>query len=225
MAKQTTENDKTQGFQNSSAEPINYPDETKAKLQQTAENPSGDPDFVAENEPVKYPKESRDIEFHFTEDELREKGDKLATANIAKARIESEKKQADAGFNERIKAEQAVIDILSKHIDDKYEDRTVTVEVRKNFDTQMREYWYNGVKRGEEPLLDRDHQVELFEEEASPETLAKNEMLLKIVAGDYVMTNGGIITMITDGDVINGIQNKGIERLATQEEINEFLPL
>lgn len=208
--------DLTSADANSTAAPINYPDEVMQVVEEEKE--------LTTDDMVRVKKELRDIEFQFSDEELQEKGKKLAEAHIEKAKIEAEKKAVNEKFNEQIKGEQSKIDILSKHIDEGYEEKTVTVEVRKNFDTGMREYWYKDVKRAEDPLTAEDHQPELFEQTFTDEVdEEKEEMLLKIVAGDYVMTSSGLITQITQEDIEHGIEKHGVERLATQDEINEFV--
>ncbi len=93
-------------------------------------------------------KETREIEFQFTDKELQEKGSKLATAIHDK-------------FKTLLDAKQSEIDLLSEQITDGFEKKTVTVEVKRNFESGLREYWYKGEKRGEEALTALDHQHEL----------------------------------------------------------------
>ena len=85
----------------------------------------------------------------------------------------------------------------------------------------MREYWYKDIKRGQEPLTAQDHQLDLdLAEDQVKET--KRVFDIELKAGDFVVTKKGKVVEITEEDVVNGIQYKSIDRLATQEEINEF---
>lgn len=210
MATKKELKDKTTGHLNSTAPAINYP---KGKAPQTPENPSGD------GKP-KTKKETREIEFHFSDKEIQDKGIKLAKTLQEKHKIEEEKKAIADEFKMKIDAKQSEIDAITEQITNGFETRTVTVEVRRNFDTGMREYWYKDIKRGQEPLTAQDHQLELDMAEESAEK-NRPEFDLKLAAGDFVVTKKGVVVEITEEDVINGIQYKSIDRLATQEEIDK----
>lgn len=146
--------DKRSGDANTKAKPIDYPEEAKKKQKQTAENPSGD------GKP-KVKKETREIDFLFTPDELQQQGKRLAIAFQDKCKIEEEKKQTNDVYKTKIDAKQTEIDVLIEQVTVGYERKTVTVEVIRNFESGMREYWYKGEKRGEEPLKAHDHQLDI----------------------------------------------------------------
>lgn len=203
--------DKTSADVNTKAKPIIYPDEVKKKQKQSPENPSGDP-----TKP-KVRKETREIEFHFTPEELQEKGRKLANALQDKAKIEAEKKANADEFKVKIDAKQTEVDVLTENITMGKETKTVTVEVIRNFESGKREYWYGGVKRDEEKLTAKDHQLDL--EDAIPKTETDVPFDLPIAAGDWVVTKKGSVVMITADDILHGVDKSQLKRLATEDEI------
>lgn len=210
MAKETK--DKTKSHLNSQAPAIKYPEEALKKHAQTSEDPTGSG--------MKVRKETREIEFHFTDKEIQDKGVKLAKCIKEKASIEDELKSIKADYTAKIGAKQTEIDTITEQISNGHEIRTVTVEVRRNFETGKREYWYKGEKRGEEPLTAKDHQMDI--DDAIDSSIKEAPVVpFKINAGDFVVTKKGKVVEITEEDVVNGIQYKSIDRLATQEEINE----
>lgn len=207
--------DKRSGDANTKAKPINYPEGSKKK-QQTAENPSGD-------DKPKVKKENKEIEFYFTPIELQEKGKKLAIVLQDKAKIEDEKKHVADGFKSQIDAKQTEIDILIEQLTIGMERKNVIVEVRRNFESGLREYWYKDEKRGEEPLTKQDHQLDLDLAIAGNLEAEKKDKPfdLKLAANDWIVTKKGMVVMITADDVLNGIKTEHIERLATEDEIKK----
>lgn len=212
--KKNEELDKTSADVNTKAPAINYPEEVKKKQRQTSGNPSGD------GKP-KVRKETKEIDFHFTSQELQDKGKKLANVLQEKTKIEEEKKQNADAFKLRIDAKSTEADVLIEHLTIGMERKIVTVEVRRNFDSGQREYWYNGEKRGEEALTAKDHQLDIDDAEEIKKIEDKKEIPfdLKLAAGDWIVTKKGSVIQITADDVLNGIKTETIARLATEEEI------
>lgn len=167
----------------------------------------------------------RDLEFPFTDADIQKKGLALAKATIEKGKIEDEKKQANDAFKIRIDEQQGIIEKISDELTVLFEVKTVSVDVVRNFTTGKREYWYGKgdayKKYGEEKLTSSDHALELDLLEGK-----EPEHQFQIKANDFVIVGKGkkeIVVQITEEDVTNGIQNKGIKRLATQDEIDAHI--
>lgn len=106
-------------------------------------------------------KENHTIEYHFTKEEIEVKARELAHGCHELANIQQAKKQVMSEFNDKIEGKQLQISTLSNHVTSGTEMKTVLCEVRKNFSTNIKEYFFEGKLYDTVPMTAADLQIEL----------------------------------------------------------------
>src|SRR5689334_18813958 len=99
------------------------------------------------------------IRYMFSEAEQHQNSKELAEACGQKKETEDEKKSIMSQFKAKIDSHDARIGLLSKWITTGYDYRSVTVQVKRNFDTGYKEYYYQGELVDQEKLTAEDHQL------------------------------------------------------------------
>lgn len=201
MSKKEEPKDTTKSHLNSKAQPITYP---------KGEDIS----------PVVL-KEKATIELHFDDTKKLEKAQKLCKVLQEIHDLENQKKQSNDQFSQQIKAKEIEQDDLANAIRKGFEEKELLCDVVRNFGTGKREYHYQGKKYKEEPLRKSDHQLDIELAEKKNKSEAKVVKFdIKLKAGDWIKTIKGNIIELTEEDIITLDYSK-VERLATQEEINQ----
>lgn len=108
-------------------------------------------------------KENYQFKYVFSEDELKDKSKQLARAIQSRLELEDEKKTAVTEFKAKIEAKVSESNLISNHINNGYEYLFKTCEVVLNFETGRKQYFYEGVQVGEEPMTKDDYQKEIGE--------------------------------------------------------------
>lgn len=103
----------------------------------------------------------RSIKIHYTDAECQRMGKQIAYSLQEIGTIKSEAAQAASGFKQRITTSETQVKTLQDSINLGYQMVTKTCILIKNFDTQKREYWFDGQVVDEEPLTKDDYQTEL----------------------------------------------------------------
>lgn len=168
-------------------------------------------------------KEQAEIKLTFTDEEIVKKAKQLVKTSREKTALELEKKMEAEKFASLIAAKETTIEALKKEIEDGAETKNVICEIKRNFTTQKREYWYKDEKVKEEPLRKTDHQLDLDIAEGKMKVVKSFEGKVKV--GDYVKTKKGAVIKIIFEDLPTLTKDyieKNIEGYATQDEINTF---
>lgn len=110
----------------------------------------------------KYPKENVSYRYNFTKEEQEINSQLMANAAVAIGELEDEKKAIASEYKAKIDAKTAELNLLSRHVIDKYTQKTSYLNKRKNFDT-MRWEWFDddGVLLKTEPLAGKDRQRDI----------------------------------------------------------------
>ena len=119
-------------------------------------------------------KELHNIRYAFTGDEIKEKGKRLANAELDKARFEDELKSLKSEHKAKIDQQDATINLMSNHISNGYEMKNVECEVVKDFAKGTKTYFYQGVEYDTVALTQMDRQTELNLINKSPAAAEKD---------------------------------------------------
>lgn len=106
-------------------------------------------------------RELHSIRYTFTPDELAQKSTQLAETCGEKARLVEEKKSVMSDYKAKIDAKDSIISLLSSHITNGYEIKTVECEVEVDYVAGVKLYFFQGTLYDTSPLEDEDRQLEL----------------------------------------------------------------
>lgn len=130
---------------------------------------------------MKTKKELHIIRYVFDEDEKRLKATQLAETCSEKTRLAEEKKSVVSDYKAKIDAKDSTISLLSSHITNGYEHKSVECEVKMLFDVLKKEYWYKGKLYDTVPMSPEDTQLKIEDEKVKVDildgegnTIAKN---------------------------------------------------
>ncbi len=112
--------------------------------------------------------ELRNVKHTFSPDELQKFSRQLAEACASKDSLDAEKKSVMSSYKSKIDDADAKVQLLSKHINMGYEHRMAECEVRKNFETGKKEYWFDKKKVDEVMMTAADHQLDISEDTVVP---------------------------------------------------------
>lgn len=105
--------------------------------------------------------EFRTVRYVFSSEETAQHSNELAEACRTKQETENEKKSVMSNFKAKIDSQDSRIGLLSKYITTGYDYRSVECVVKKNFDTRMVEYYYQGELVDSRQFSEHDSQLEL----------------------------------------------------------------
>lgn len=106
-------------------------------------------------------KELHTIRYPFKPEELAEKSKQMASAVDEKNRLADDLKTIKSEHKAKTDAKDAIINLMSSHINNGYEMKNVECEVEKDYEKGVKTYFYNGVKYDTVPLSNMDRQTEL----------------------------------------------------------------
>lgn len=115
---------------------------------------------MKKNTKVKAGKERVTISYEFTKQELEAKGLQLSQACATRNQLEDEKKKVTSEFKYKIDGVNAEINLISKHISEKFEMRRVEADMEIDYDTQKRYYYVDGVLVKSEQIREEDYQLQ-----------------------------------------------------------------
>lgn len=103
------------------------------------------------------------IRYSFSKDEVAQKSTQLAETCGEKSHLVDEKKSVMSDYKAKIDAKDSIIGLLSNHITNGYEIKTVECEVEMDYDKGLKRYFYQGVLYDTRAMDDNDRQLELGE--------------------------------------------------------------
>jgi hypothetical protein len=101
------------------------------------------------------------IKYDFTKSEIDEKSKQLADACGQKTNLIAEKKSVVSDFKAKIDAQDSIIGLLSGHITNGYEYKSVECEVEYDFGNNVKRFFFQGILYDTEQLTDADRQLEI----------------------------------------------------------------
>jgi hypothetical protein len=108
-------------------------------------------------------KELHTIRYSFDKNEITEKSKQLAETCGEKMRICEEKKSVNSQYKAKIDEKESVISLLSSHITNGYEIKSVECEVEYDYHAGLKRYFYQGVLYDTVAMTDSDRQQELYD--------------------------------------------------------------
>lgn len=106
-------------------------------------------------------KELHIIRYVFDEEEKKIKSMQLAETCAEKSRLSEEKKSVMSDYKAKIDAKDSTISLLSSHITNGYEHKSVECEVKFLYDQFKKEYWYKGQVYDVVPMSPEDQQLKV----------------------------------------------------------------
>jgi hypothetical protein len=101
------------------------------------------------------------IRYSFSPVEITQKSTQLAETCGDKSRLIEEKKSVVSDYKAKIDAKDSVISLLSSHITNGYEHKTVECEVEYDFDKGLKRFFYQGVLYDTQSMGDDERQLEI----------------------------------------------------------------
>jgi tetratricopeptide (TPR) repeat protein len=117
----------------------------------------------------------RSIKMPFNDAEGAQMGHQIAFISQEIDAIKEEAKSQADSFKQQITAKETQMKSFVRSMNLGFQMVQKSCEFKKNFETQKREYWFDGKLVDEEPLTAHDHQLELEEAEKSEMAGGKNE--------------------------------------------------
>jgi hypothetical protein len=106
-------------------------------------------------------KELHTIRYSFSPIELQQKSTQLAETCEQKARLTEEKRSVNSDYKAKIDAKDSHVSLLSSHITNGYEIKSVECEVEYDFNLGIKRYFYQGVLYDTSTMDDTDRQLEI----------------------------------------------------------------
>jgi hypothetical protein len=106
-------------------------------------------------------KELHAIRYTFDKNEIALKSTQLAETCEQKSRLIEEKKSVNSDYKAKIDAKDSHISLLSSHITNGYEIKSVECEVEYDFVNGLKRYFYQGVLYDTRSMDDNDRQLEI----------------------------------------------------------------
>lgn len=106
-------------------------------------------------------KELHTIRYSFTPYEIAQKSTQLAETCGDKSRLAEEKKSVMSDYKAKIDAKDSVIGLLSNHITNGYEIKSVECDVEYDFHAGLKRYFWQGELYDTRPMDDNDRQLEI----------------------------------------------------------------
>lgn len=110
-------------------------------------------------------KQHYNFKVNFTPEEIKEKGSLLSVKIEDKNKVEVEKKEVNKKYKRAIDSIDQDIDKLACHIRDGYEFKEDLCNVIFDAKNGIKEYYFEGVFVGKEPMNTSDYQLEIEEDE------------------------------------------------------------
>jgi regulatory protein YycI of two-component signal transduction system YycFG len=101
------------------------------------------------------------IRYSFDKNEIAQKSTQLAETCGEKSRLVEEKKSVTSDYKAKIDAKDSIISLLSSHITNGYEIKTVECEVEYDHEKGVKRYFYQGVLYDTWTMDDEDRQLEI----------------------------------------------------------------
>jgi len=114
-----------------------------------------------DQKPKKTIVEKRQIKYPFSEKELAEKSQQLASCVGELQDLESELKSVKSDYKSKIDAKQALVSGLSNNVRSGFDYRVVECDVIFDYDKAVKEYYYNGILRDTVKMESKDFQTEI----------------------------------------------------------------
>jgi hypothetical protein len=106
-------------------------------------------------------KELHTIRYSFSREEIEQKSKQLADEVGERVRLVEEKKSTVSQYKAKIDQKESVINLLSSHISNGYEIKSVECIVEKDFARKVKNYFYEGVLYDTVPMTQADFQTDL----------------------------------------------------------------
>lgn len=101
------------------------------------------------------------IRYSFDTHEIAQKSTQLAETCGEKQRLVEEKKSVTSDYKAKIDAKDSLMSLLSSHITNGYEIKTVECELEIDHEKCLKRYYYQGILYDTRPMDDEDRQLEL----------------------------------------------------------------
>jgi hypothetical protein len=106
-------------------------------------------------------KELHSIRYTFDKNEIAQKSTQLAETCGERTRLMEEKKSVTSDYKAKIDAKDSIVSLLSSHITNGYEIKTVECEVEYDHNAGLKRYFYQGVLYDTRAMDDTDRQLEI----------------------------------------------------------------
>lgn len=106
-------------------------------------------------------KELHTIRYSFDRDEIAQKSQQLAETCGEKQRLVEEKKSVNSDYKAKIDAKDSIMNLLSSHITNGYEIKSVECDVEMDYDKGLKRYFYQGVLYDTVAMTGDDRQLEI----------------------------------------------------------------
>lgn len=107
-------------------------------------------------------RELHTIRYSFSPSEIAQKSTQLAETCGQKTELVSEKKSVMSDYKAKIDAKDSMISLLSSHITNGYEIKSVECEVEVDHILGVKRFFYQGVLYDTIPLEDSDRQLDML---------------------------------------------------------------
>lgn len=114
---------------------------------------------------TKNKKQQHTIKYVFNEQEIAEKAKQLANECSEKQNLEDEKKAVMSDFKSKVDGKDAIIGLLSNHINFGFEMKTVLCDVEFDFKKGVKHLFFDGKKYDTVKITEEDRQLEIATEE------------------------------------------------------------
>jgi hypothetical protein len=105
-------------------------------------------------------KELHSIRYTFDKLEIAQKSTQLAETCGDKLRLIEEKKSVNSNYKAKIDEKDSIVSLLSSHITNGYEIKTVECDVEYDYDAGLKRYFFQGVLYDTRSMDDNDRQLE-----------------------------------------------------------------